>query len=119
MVHRRVVAVIPYNDRLLSEAFYNLLGFRRDEDGQDYGDYVMLTDFTGAEIHLNKAPEGWLNPAQNTYGIYLYADDVEEIAARLGDKLLHEPKQQPWGMFECAASDPANNLVRVGRPSKF
>lgn len=116
MVHRRVVAVVPYNDRSLSEAFYNLLGFHRNKDAQDFGDYVMLSDIGGAEIHLSKAPEGWLDPAKNAFAIYLYADNVEEIATRLGDKLLQAPKQQPWGMFECAASDPDNNLVRVGRP---
>lgn len=38
---RRVTAVIPYNNLAATEAFYGLLGFHRDPDGDDYGDYVM------------------------------------------------------------------------------
>ena len=57
---RRVVAVIPCNNLAASEDFYGLLGFRRDPDSEDYGDYVILTDDGGAEIHLTKAAEDWL-----------------------------------------------------------
>lgn len=117
MVHRRVVAVVPYNDLTASERFYNLLGFHRHEGDDDYGDYVMLYDSEGAEIHLAKAPEGWLVPGKSAYGIYFYADNVEDIAGRLKGSLVHEPRNQPWGMFEFAVSDPDENLVRVGRPS--
>ncbi|MDW5318052.1 VOC family protein [Rhizobium sp. PL01] len=112
---RRVTAVIPYNDLAATEAFYGLLGFHRDPDGDDYGDYVMLTDEGGAEIHLTKAPEGWLIPGKSPFGIYFYADNVEALASQLEGKLIHPPKQQPWGMFEFAVSDPGENLVRVGR----
>lgn len=117
MVHRRVVAVVPCNDLAASEAFYSLLGFRRNQDGEGYDDYLMLSDIGGAELRLTKAPDGWLVLGKSAFGIYFYADNVEELAARLGGKLLHTPKHQPWGMFEFAVSDPDENLVRVGRPS--
>ena len=112
---RRVVAVIPCNNLAASEDFYGLLGFRRDPDSEDYGDYVILTDDGGAEIHLTKAAEDWLVPGKSPFGIYFYADDVEELAARLKGRLLYPPVKQPGGMFEFAVSDPDEHLVRVGR----
>ena len=114
---RRVTAVVPYNDLAATEHFYGLLGFRRDPDATDHGDYVLLFDEGGAELHLSKAPPGWLVPGRSAYGIYFYAENVEELASRLEGRLLHGPKQQPWGMFEFAVSDPDENLVRVGRAS--
>jgi predicted lactoylglutathione lyase len=115
---RRVVAVVPCNDLGASEEFYGLLGFRRDPEGKDYRDYVMLSDAGGAEIHLTTAAEDWLVPGKSPFGLYFYADDVEALAERLKGRLLHPPKQQPWGMFEFAVSDPDEHLVRVGRGVK-
>jgi len=112
---RRVVAVIPCNDLGASEEFYGVLGFARHPDAVDYGDYVMLYDNGGAEIHLTKAAEDWLVPHKSPFGIYFYADDVDELARRLEGRLLHPPKLQPWGMYEFAVSDPDEHLVRVGR----
>ncbi|WP_051420043.1 VOC family protein [Rhizobium sp. IBUN] len=66
---RRVVAVIPCNNLAASEDFYGLLGCRRDPDSEDYGDYVILTDDGGAEIHLTKAAENWLVPGKSPFGI--------------------------------------------------
>lgn len=115
-MHRRVVAVIPYNDLAETEAFYGLLGFSRPKGAEDYGDYVMLSDPGGAEIHLTKAPEGWLVRGKSPFGIYFYADNVDELADRLRGKLIHQPMKQPWGTYEFAVSDPDENLVRVGGP---
>jgi catechol 2,3-dioxygenase-like lactoylglutathione lyase family enzyme len=112
---RRVVAVIPCNDLAASEQFYGMLGLQSDPNGSTYEDYRILMDNNGAEVHLTKAPEGWLIKGQSPFGIYFYADNVEELAAQLHGRLLHPPKLQPWGMFEFAVSDPDENLVRVGR----
>lgn len=112
---RRVVAVIPCNDLVASEEFYGLLGFGRHPDAVDYGDYIMLNDAGGAEIHLTKAAEDWLVPGKSPFGIYFYAENVDELAERLKGRLLHPPRLQPWGMFEFAVSDPDEHLVRVGR----
>ncbi len=115
--NRRVIAVIPCNDLKAAETFYALLGFGRGTGNADHSDYVLLSDAGGAEVHLSKAPDGWLIPGRSSYGIYFYADNVDELAARLGDRLLHPPRHQPWGMYEFAVSDPDENLVRVGRAS--
>jgi len=112
---RRVVAVVLCNDLKASEAFCNELGFHRDVNGEDYGDYIMLSDAGGAEIHLNTAAEDWLAPGKSPFGLYFCADNVEDLAAKLQGRLLHPPRLQPWGMFEFAVSDPDEHLVRVGR----
>lgn len=85
---RRVVAVIPCNDLRASEAFYAVLGFHRHPGAEDHGDYILLTDDGGAEIHSTKAAEDWLVPGKSPFGIYFYADNVEELASRLEGHLL-------------------------------
>ncbi len=109
-----VVAIIPCNDFAASLAFYALLGFERGT-GETYPDYAILADGKGGHLHLTTAPEGWLIPGKSPFGLYIYADNVEELAERLASRLLHPPRKQPWGMFEFAVSDPDENLVRVGR----
>ena len=111
----RVVAIIPCNDLEASVAFYALLGFTRAE-GPAWDGYAILADGKGAELHLASAPPGWLVPGRSPFGIYLYTDDVEAFAARLGPRALHPPRPQPWGMLEFAVSDPDENLIRIGRP---
>lgn len=54
--------------------------------------YVMLHDAGGAEIHLTKAAEDWLVPDKSSFGIYFYADNVEELAHRLKGRILHPPR---------------------------
>jgi catechol 2,3-dioxygenase-like lactoylglutathione lyase family enzyme len=109
-----LTAILPCNDLDASEAFYALLGFSKRGD---YGDYRILSDGSGASLHLSKAPEGWLIPGRNPCGLYLYTENVAELAARMGNRLIHPPEDKPWGMFEFAVSDPDETLVRVGRPS--
>ena len=108
----RLTAILPCNDLDASEAFYAKLGFKGDGDG---GDYRILHDGRGAEIHLNRAVEGWLIPGRNPFGLYLYAENVDELAAALGNLVIHKPGNKPWGMYEFALSDPDETLVRVGR----
>jgi len=108
-----LTAILPCNDLDSSEAFYAMLGFIKRGD---YGDYRILSDGQGGDLHLAKAVEGWLIPGRNPFGLYLHADNVEELAERMGSLLLHPPENKPWGMFEFALSDPDETLVRVGRP---
>lgn len=110
----RVVAVVPCNDLSASVTFYGLLGFSPAGDAS-WGDYAILSDGKGGDLHLTRAPDGWLVPGRSPFGLYIYSDDVELLATRLEGRLLHPPKAQPWGMFEFAVSDPDENLVRVGR----
>ena len=68
-------------------------------------------------IHLNKVAEDWLVSGGNPFGVYLYTQKIDALAASLGDLLLQKPEHKPWGMYEFALSDPDETLVRVGWPS--
>jgi hypothetical protein len=78
--------------------------------------YRILLDGKGGSIHLNRAVKGWVVPGRNPFGLYFYAENVDELAASLGDLVLHRPEKKPWGMYEFARSDPDDTLVRVGWP---
>jgi hypothetical protein len=110
-----LTAVLPCNDLDASEVFYRRLGFTH-RGGPD--DYRILSDGHGGELHLTAAVEGWLVPSRNPFGLYLYAENVDELAERMGELVLHKPQDRPWGMYEFAMSDPDETLVRVGWPSK-
>lgn len=115
-----MVATLPCNDLDASEAFYNRLGFSRvRRDGappQWESNYRILTD-KGGELHLTDAVEDWLVPGRNPFGLYLYTDDVDALAAEFGNELAGKkaPEDKPWGTYEFALSDPDQTLVRVGR----
>jgi hypothetical protein len=107
-----LTAILPCNDLDASEAFYARLGFTHRE-GDD--DYRMLSDGRGGELHLTAAVEGWLVPGRNPFGLYLYVEGVDELAARMGCGA----EDKPWGMYEFAVSDPDETLVRVGWPTRL
>ncbi len=112
-----LTAILPCNDLGKSRAFYERLGFQLRSD---YGNYVLLEDGKGAELHLNQVEEGWVVPGRNALGLYLYTDDVDELAARFPGEILGplgKPEDKPWRMYEFALSDPDETLVRIGRPS--
>jgi lactoylglutathione lyase len=49
--------------------------------------------------------------------LWIYADDVDEAAARLraaGAEELLPPTDQPWGERMCSFVDPSGHLVHVG-----
>jgi len=109
-----LTAILPCNNLDASEAFYKRLGF---ELKNQYPDYRLLADGKGAELHLTKAAEDWLVPGRNPFGLYLYTDRVDELAAEMGSAVLQPPEKKPWGMYEFAVSDPDETLVRVGKPA--
>ena len=113
--------IIPCNDIDAAERWWNRLGFVRPAD-QDYGDYRMLSDGEGAEVHLQRAVAGWLVPGKNPFGIYLYTRRVDELA-RLARNAVIEPGgapgHKPWGMYEVSLNGPDDLLVRVGWPSRL
>src|SRR5437868_3201806 len=112
-----LTAILPCNDLDASEAFYARLGFVR-EGGPD--DYRMLSDRKGGTLHLTDAVEGWLIPGRNPFGLYLYAENVDELAEAVRDLLLGgKVEDKPWGMYEYALSDPDETLVRVGLPTRL
>ena len=119
-----LVTILPCNDLDMSEAFYNRLGFSRpDEDrpaDPEEDDYRVLSDGQGADIHLIKAVEGWLTPGANPFGVYLYTENVDELAEHVRDALgKNGPEDKPWGMYEFALSDPDQTLIRVGWPTRL
>lgn len=113
-----LVAVLPCNDLDLSQAFYARLGFGC-EDGE--AGYHILTHPTGAMLHLTAAVAGWLVPERNPFGLYLYAPDVDALAAAFAGETLEAGgvEDKPWGMREFSLSDPDEALVRVGWPLRL
>lgn len=120
-----LTAILPCNDLDASEAFYNRLGFKRPmlEGAKPdwYDTYRILYDGKGGAIHLTKAVEGWLIPGRNPFGLYLYSEDVDGLAAAFPSETSGQnaPEHKPWGMYEFALSDPDETLVRIGWPSRL
>lgn len=75
----------------------------------------MLSDGNGGEIHLQPAVEGWLIPGRNPFGLYLYTENVDELAKRVGCKA----EDKEWDVYEFALSDPDETLVRVDWPTRL
>ena len=110
----RVVAIVPSSDLDASELFYRRLGF---ELVSDYGDYRILGDGRGWHLHLNRMPAWPKKVEDNPFGLYLYVDDVDAVAARVRELIIEPgaPHAKPWGTYEFAVSDPSGVLVRIGR----
>jgi catechol 2,3-dioxygenase-like lactoylglutathione lyase family enzyme len=108
-----LIAILPCNNLDASEAFYERLGFKRHDS--DAGNYRILANAGGGELHLVAAADGWLVAGRNPFGLYFYTEAVDELAARL--ECI--PEDKPWGMYEFALSDPDQTLVRVGWPSRL
>jgi len=116
-----VTAIVPCSDVDAAERWWNKLGFSRPAE-QDFGDYRMLSDGEGGEVHLQAAVEGWLVPGQNPFGVYIYTRRVDELAALGGDAIIEQTKgavHTEWGMYEFALNGPDDLLVRVGWPSRL
>ena len=95
------------------------MGFVRNKDSPD--DYRMLADSFGGQIHLSQAVEGWLVPGRNPFGLYLYREDVDGLAAVFRGEIPGDggPSDKPWGMYEFALNAPDDVLIRVGWPTRL
>jgi len=120
-----ITAILPCNNLGASERFYNRLGFTRSA-GQwpppgEPDTYRLLSNGRGGYLHLTDAVEGWLVPGQNPFGLYLYLEDVDKLAAEFRKEIIGKtaPEDKPWGMYEFALSDPDETLVRVGWPTRL
>ncbi|HTM82702.1 VOC family protein [Asticcacaulis sp.] len=102
--------ILPCNDLVVSKAFYMKLGFKvyHEQDG-----YIIFGHDNGAALHLTRAVEGWLVPGRNPFGMYLYVENVDELAAAVGAT----GEDKPWGMYEAIVSDPDETLIRIGWPT--
>ena len=118
-----LTAILPCNDLDASEAFYARLGFLQPEEEKGAHDgYRMLSNGEGGFLHLTDAVEDWLVPGRNPFGLYLYIEDVDGMAARFGGEIIGHikaPTAKPWGMYEFALSDPDQTLVRIGWPTRL
>ncbi len=111
MIRRHgLTAILPCNNLDASQAFYERLGFRHVEHSDDYR---IMRDERGGELHLAAAVAGWPIPGRNPFGLYLYTESVDELAAQLGAK----PQEMPWGTYEFSISDPDETSVTVGWPT--
>lgn len=109
-----IVAIVPSRDLKVSAAFYRRLGL---EVTGDYGDYLLLSDGRGWDLHLRHV-SGWPEQVEdNPLGLYIYVEDVDAVAERVRDLIIEPgtPHAKPWGCYEFAVSDPDGVLVRVGR----
>jgi hypothetical protein len=116
-----VTAIIPCNDLDAAEAWWARLGFSCPE-GHDFGDYRMLSDSHGAQVHLQRAVEGWVVPGRNPFAVYLYTPGVDALAEIVHDEIAgaaKAPEHKPWGMYEFALNGPDDLLVRIGWPSRL
>jgi len=52
-------------------------------------------------------------PGRNPFGMYLYVENVDELASVVGVK----GEDKLWGMYEVAVSDPDETLIRIGWPT--
>jgi catechol 2,3-dioxygenase-like lactoylglutathione lyase family enzyme len=114
-----IAAILPCSDLEASTAFYERLGL---SVVSDYGTYRLLEDGKGWQLHLtNESGPTWPERDQNPFGLYLYSEQVDELAERVRDAILgpvKAPTHKPWGMYEFALSDPDETLVRIGWPSR-
>jgi hypothetical protein len=51
----------------------------------------------------------------NPFAVYLYTEDVDDLAAAFGRKA----EDKPWGMYEFGVSEPDETLVRIGWPTQL
>src|SRR5277367_6955997 len=93
---QRLTAILPCNDLDAAQAFFERLGFKRDDRSPD--EYRTLSDGLGGFVHLTQAVEGWLQAGRNPFGLYLARDDVDGVVARFAGEVIGPPADKPWGM---------------------
>jgi hypothetical protein len=113
----RLTAILPCNDLGAAQAFFERLGFSLDAGSPD--EYRMMSDGLGGFVHLTIAVKGWLQAGQNPFGLYLYREDVDALAAAFAGEAIGQPNDKPWGMYEFALNGPDDTLIRVGWPTRL
>jgi len=121
---QRVTTILPCTNLASAIQFFVRLGFTApsEEEVHKWDRYLMLSHSNGSDIHLRElepAEEGWLEPLKNSFGIYVYSEDIEALAVEFADEII-EPVKKPeikeWGMLEFSLNGPDGCLVRVGWP---
>ena len=112
---REAFPILLVDDVQTASAFYcSTLGFEETYRNEDEGgvEFAFLA-LEPSGIGLGRRTDG----AERDFALWLYADDVDEAAARLraeGATELLPPTDQPWGERMCSFVDPNGHLVHVG-----
>lgn len=120
----RVTTILPCTDLTSATRFFVRLGFTApsEEEVKMWDGYLMLSHPNGSDIHLRElGPDeaGWIEPLKNSFGIYVYTEEVEALAVEFADEIIEQVKKaevKEWGMLEFSLNGPDGCLVRVGRP---
>ncbi|KAI1849080.1 hypothetical protein JX266_005041 [Neoarthrinium moseri] len=105
--------------------FFIRLGFTAPTQAQlsEWDQYLCLSHPNGSDIHLRQLgtdEEGWLVPTKNSFGIYVYSEDVEALGVDFADEIIEagkKPEVKEWGLLEFSVNGPDGCLVRVGWPA--
>jgi hypothetical protein len=112
-------AIVPSNNLPAAVPFWERLGFART--GGD-AQYIIVAGW-GCEVHLTQAGSGpWAVPENNPFGVFIRTPEVEAIAARVDDLIIHPGgvlRHREWGLYEVGISGPDGLLVRIGWPSRL
>ena len=112
---REAFPILYVDDVEQAAAFYaSTFGFeetyRHEEDGVP--DFAFLA-LEPLGIGIGKRPDD----EGRDFALWLYADDVDDAAARLraaGATEILAPTDQPWGERLCTFVDPSGHLIHVG-----
>ncbi|HET6607267.1 MAG TPA: hypothetical protein VFG62_11385 [Rhodopila sp.] len=88
-MQQRLTAILPCNDLDKAQVFFERLGFALE--ARSPRDYRMTSDGLGGFTRLNKAVEGWLQAGRNPFGLYLYREDVDGVAAAFAGETIMLP----------------------------
>lgn len=103
--------IFPVADMAAAVAFYRRLGF----EVEAYDDSYAWVRHRGEEILHLALVEG-LDAEANAAAGYLHVQDADAWHAALSAVVrVGEIADRAWGMREFALTDPAGNLLRVGR----
>jgi lactoylglutathione lyase len=112
---REPFPILLVDDVDAASRFYrSVFGFEetyRNEDERGVEFAFLALEPSG--IALGRRQDG----EERDFALWLYADDVDEAAARLraeGATELLPPTDQPWGERMCSFVDPNGHLVHVG-----
>ena len=106
----QIVPILHVKDARKAAEWYARLGFELEGEHQ-FGPGMPVYAFMKRgknSIHLSEHR----GDARPDTLVYLYVDDVQDIAAEFGQS----PVDQPWGMREVWLADPDNNRWRIGAP---
>ena len=122
----RITTILPCTNFDSAIKFFVRLGFTppTPEQRTEWDQYLLMSHPNGSDIHLRELgpdEEGWVVPERNSFGIYVYSEDVEALGVEFKDEIIEagkRPEVKEWGLLEFSVNGPDGCLVRVGWPVK-